>query len=264
MGEVILITSGKGGTGKTSLCASIGALLASLDKKVMLIDMDFGLRNLDVVTGLENFIFNNAFDVIKEKTDLKDALLQSKDNENMFILPAPQTKNADSITEDEFKTFINKVKDDFDYILIDSPAGIGMGFTNLISSATRVIVVTTPEVMSVRDADKVVSILKSKRVFNINILINRVRTDLEGKTDLVSVNDIEELIAADIIGVIPEDNEAYLLINHGETFEKSDSPAGKCLIKTVKRLLGEEIPLTVFGQEKGFFVKFAHIFKRKR
>ena len=263
MGEVILFTSGKGGVGKTSLVASIGAELADKNKKVLLIDMDFGLRNLDMLTGLENFIFNNVFDLIKEKCSLDEVLLESKKCSGLYILPAPQTKGADSITKEEFDTFISSIKSDFDYILIDSPSGIGVGFYNLIESADRIIVVTTPEVMSVRDADKVISILKTKRIFNINILINRLRTDLNGKDECMSVDDVLELLPAELIGVVPEDDNAYLLINHGETFNKSDSPGGISLCKTVSRISGEEIPITQFGCSEGFLRRFAHIFKRK-
>ena len=263
MGEVILLTSGKGGVGKTSLVASIGAGLVDAGKKVLLVDMDFGLRNLDIVTGMENFIFNNAFDVIKEKCSIKDAALESKNIEGLYILPAAQTKGADSITDEEFNNFICSIKDDYDYIIIDCPTGTGHGFYNVINAADRVIVVTTPEVFSVRDADKVISILKSKRIFNISILINRLRTDIKKKDALMSVDDVMEILPADLIGVIPEDDEAYMLINHGEPFNKSDSPSGTCLNKTVKRILGEDIPFIQFEHSEGFFSKFSHIFKRK-
>lgn len=263
MGEVILLTSGKGGVGKTSLVASIGAALADEGKKVLLVDMDFGLRNLDIVTGMENFIFNNALDVIKEKCSIKDAALESKNIEGLYILPAPQTKGDDSITDEEFNSFICSVKEDFDYIIIDCPSGTGQGFYNIINSADKVIVVTTPEVFAVRDADKVISILKSKRIFNIYVLINRLRTDIKAKDILMSVDDVMEILPADLIGVIPEDYNAYMLINHGEPFNRSKSPSGTCLNKIVERLLGEDIPFTQFGHSEGFFSKFSHIFKRK-
>lgn len=262
MGEVILFTSGKGGVGKTSLVASFGAEIASSNKKVLLIDMDFGLRNLDIVTGLENFIFNNAFDVITNKCTLDEAAVESKTVHGLYILPAPQTKGADSITEEEFNKFINTTKNKFDYIIIDSPSGTGKGFYNIIKSADRVMVVTTPEVMSVRDADKVISILKQERIFNIQVLINRLKVNTKVKTEFMSVEDIENILPADIIGVIPEDENAYIMINHGETFNKSSSPSGTCLRKTVSRIFGENIPLSQFGHSEGFFTKFSHIFKR--
>ena len=263
MGEVILFTSGKGGVGKTSIAASAGAHMAELGKKVLLVDMDFGLRNLDIITGLENFIFNNAFDAIKKKCKLDEAVLESRNTKGLFILPAPQTKSADSITEEEFDMFITSVKDDYDYILIDSPSGIDRGFYNVINAADRVIVVTTAEVMSCRDADKVISILKEKRIFNITVLINRLKVELMSKEEFMSVDDVMELLPADIIGIIPEDDNAYLLINHGETFNKSESPAGVSLRKVVSRIMGEDIPLTEFTHSEGFFKKFSHIFKRK-
>ena len=263
MGEVILFTSGKGGVGKTSLVASAGAQLADSDKKVLVIDMDFGLRNLDIITGLENFIFNNAFDAIKGKCKIDEAVIESKNIKGLYVLSAPQTKGADSITKDEFSSFIKNLKEEYDYILIDSPSGIGQGFYNLTNSADKVIVITTPEVMSVRDADKVISILKSERIFNINLLVNRLRTDIDEKYNLMSVEDIKEIIPADIIGIIPEDKEAYISINHGETFNKINSDAGICLRKMVSRIKGEDIPLTSFGHSEGFFKRFSHIFKRK-
>ena len=263
MGEVILFTSGKGGVGKTSLAASVGAHMAEIGKKVLIIDMDFGLRNLDIITGLENFIFNNAFDAVTGKCDLDEAVLESRNTKGLYILPAPQTKGADSIKDEEFNMFITSIKEAYDYILIDSPSGIDRGFYNIINATDRVIVVTTAEVMSCRDADKVISILKGKRIFNISVLINRFRTELMSKEEFMSVEDVMELLPADIIGVIPEDDNAYLLINHGETFNKSDSPAGISLRKVVLRIMGEDIPLTQFAHSEGFFKKFSHIFKRK-
>ena len=263
MKDIILITSAKGGTGKTAVTAALGAALAGMNEKVLLIDMNFGFRNLDVVTGLENIIFNNAFDAIKKKCALSEAAIMDKNNEGLYILPSPQTKDDSDITADEFKEFIDEIKDDFDYILIDIGGCSKTGINNVIKSVTRAVVITTAEVMSVRNNDKLISKLRHAGLFNVSMVINRLKKDLLDKNDLMSPEDVKEIISADLIGIIPEDDKAYVLINQGKTLKRDECEAAGCINNIAKRIEGEEVPLEDFGSKKGFFERFAGIFKKK-
>ena len=260
MDKVILIASGKGGTGKTVLTASIGCAVSDKDKKVLIIDMNFGLRNLDVVLGLENMILNNAFDVIKGKCSLQDAVVQDKAHENLYILLASQTKEISDITNEEFKAFIDNIKDEYDYIFIDCPSGTGI--KNLISAADKVVVITTPEIMSVRNADKLVSVIRQSRIFNINFIINRFNEKLVSKYDLMTIEDVKEVLPVDLLGIIPEEEEVYIRANQGKSFEGCGE-AGECVNRIAMRILGENIPLKDYEKSKGYLKRFAHIFRKK-
>ena len=260
MDKVILLASGKGGTGKTVLTASIGCSLSNMNYKVLLIDMNFGLRNLDVVLGLENVIFNNAFDVIKGRCILKDALVKHKEYDNLYILPAAQTKELNDITAEDFKSFIDNIKEEYDFIFIDCPSGTGI--TSLLPAADKTIIVTTPEIMSVRNADKLISVIRQLRLFNISFIINRFNEKLVSKYELMTVEDVKELLPIDLLGIIPEDDEVYIRANQGESFEGCGE-AGECVSRVAKRIAGEDIPFKDFEKSKGYLKRFAHIFKKK-
>ena len=260
MDKVILITSGKGGTGKTVLTASIGCALARQDKKILLIDMNFGFRNLDIVLGLENMIFNNAFDVIKGKCSLKDAIVQNKMYKRLFVLLAAQTKDIKDVTKEEFISFIDGIKDEYDYILIDSPPGINI--TNLIPASDRALVVTTPEATSVRNNDKLISVIRKAGLFNITFIINKYNEKLISKYELMSVEDIKELLPVELIGIIPKDDEVYIHANQGESFIESGE-AGVCIKRIASRIIGEDIPIRDFGKSKVHIKRFSNIFKKK-
>lgn len=205
MGEVIVITSGKGGVGKTTTTANIGIGLSSAGKKVLVIDTDLGLRNLDVVLGLENRIVYNLVDVIESKCRLKQAVIKDTRFENLYLLPSAQTKDKTSVSPEQMKKLIDELKDDYDFILLDCPAGIEQGFKNAIAGAQRSIVVTTPEVSSIRDADRIIGLLEASGIRKNELLINRLRVDMVRRGDMMSVEDVTEILAIDLLGVIPDD-----------------------------------------------------------
>lgn len=202
MGEVIVITSGKGGVGKTTTTANIGIGLSSAGKKVLVIDTDLGLRNLDVVLGLENRIVYNLVDVIESKCRLKQAVIKDTRFENLYLLPSAQTKDKTSVSPEQMKKLIDELKDDYDFILLDCPAGIEQGFKNAIAGAQRSIVVTTPEVSSIRDADRIIGLLEASGIRKNELLINRLRVDMVRRGDMMSVEDVTEILAIDLLGVI--------------------------------------------------------------
>ena len=202
MGEVIVITSGKGGVGKTTTTANIGIGLSSAGKKVLVIDTDLGLRNLDVVLGLENRIVYNLVDVIESKCRLKQAVIKDTRFENLYLLPSAQTKDKTSVSPEQMKKLIDELKDDYDFILLDCPAGIEQGFKNAIAGAQRSIVVTTPEVSSIRDADRIIGLLEASGIRKNELLINRLRVDMVRRGDMMSVEDVTEILAIDLLGTI--------------------------------------------------------------
>lgn len=216
MGEVIVITSGKGGVGKTTSTANIGTGLALEGKKVVLLDTDIGLRNLDVVMGLENRIVYDIVDVVEGTCRLKQALIKDKRYTGLYLLPAAQTRDKSAITPEQMLNLCEELKQEFDYILVDCPAGIEQGFKNAIAGANRAIVVTTPEVSAVRDADRIIGLLEANEVRNPKLLINRVRQDMVKRGDMMSIDDIIDILAIDLIGVVPDDEKIIVSTNKGE------------------------------------------------
>ena len=205
MGEVIVITSGKGGVGKTTTTANLGSALAMRGKKVVLLDTDIGLRNLDVVMGLENRIVYDIVDVIEGKCKLRQALIKDKRFTDLFLLPAAQTRDKDAINEDEMIRLTQRLKEEFDYIIVDCPAGIEQGFKNAIAGADRAIVVTNAEISSIRDADRIIGLLESSNIRNPELIINRIRPEMVKRGEMMDVEDILDLLSIDLIGVVPED-----------------------------------------------------------
>ena len=265
MGEVIVITSGKGGVGKTTTTANIGIGLSSAGKKVLVIDTDLGLRNLDVVLGLENRIVYNLVDVIESKCRLKQAVIKDTRFENLYLLPSAQAKHdfekADFYME-QMKKLIDELKDDYDFILLDCPAGIEQGFKNAIAGAQRSIVVTTPEVSSIRDADRIIGLLEASGIRKNELLINRLRVDMVRRGDMMSVEDVTEILAIDLLGVIPDDESVVVATNQGEPVVGEDSLAGKCYQNICRRLLGEEVPISDFNHKPGLRSKLSSLFHK--
>ena len=200
MGEVIVITSGKGGVGKTTTTANLGSSLALEGKKVALIDTDIGLRNLDVVMGLENRIVYDIVDVVEEKCKLRQALIKDKRFKELYLLPAAQTRDKSAVNEEQMIELTNKLKEEFDYILVDCPAGIEQGFKNAIAGANRAIVVTTAEISSIRDADRIIGLLESAEIKNPELVINRIRPNMVRKGEMMDVDDIVDLINTILYG----------------------------------------------------------------
>lgn len=262
MGEVIVITSGKGGVGKTTTTANIGIGLSGLGKKVLVIDTDLGLRNLDVVMGLENRIVYNIVDVIEGSCRLKQALIKDKRFPELYLLPSAQTKDKTSISSEQMKKLIEDIRDDFDYILLDCPAGIEQGFQNAIAGADRSIVVTTPEVSAIRDADRILGLLEASGIRKNELLINRLRIDMVKRGDMMSVDDVTEILAVDLLGVIPDDEQVVIATNQGEPVVGEDSLAGRSYMNICRRLLGEDVPMEDYMKPEGFLGKLSSLFHR--
>ncbi len=264
MGEVIVITSGKGGVGKTTTSANVGTALALLGKKVVLIDTDIGLRNLDVVLGLENRIVYDVVDVVEKKCRPNQAMIKDKRFDGLYLIPAAQTRDKNAVTPEQMKELCNLLKKDFDYVLIDCPAGIEQGFKNAIAGANRALVVTTPEVSAVRDADRIIGLLEANDVKNIRLIINRLRIDMVKKGDMMNVDDIIEILAIKLIGVVPDDEDIITSTNRGEpavALEKSK--AGTAYKNIARRITGEEVPMMDLDADSGFLNTLKKLFGMK-
>ena len=210
MGEVIVVTSGKGGVGKTTTVANIGTGLAMLDKRTVVVDTDIGLRNLDVILGLENRIVYNLVDVINGKCRLKQALIKDKRHPELYLLPSAQTKDKSAVSPEQMIKLTEELREEFDFVLLDCPAGIEQGFQNAIAGADRAFVVTTPEVSSIRDADRIIGLLEQNHMKKLNLIINRIRMDMVKRGEMMSVEDVTEILPIDLIGAIPDDEQIWI------------------------------------------------------
>lgn len=255
MGEVIVITSGKGGVGKTTTTANVGTGLAKLDKKVVLIDTDIGLRNLDVVMGLENRIVYNLVDVVEGSCRIKQALIKDKRYPNLYLLPSAQTRDKTAVTPEQMKKLCEELRTEFDYILMDCPAGIEQGFQNAIAGADSALVVTTPEVSAVRDADRIIGLLEAGEMKKIDLIVNRIKTDMVRRGDMMSSDDVVEILAINLIGVVPDDENVVISTNQGEPLVGNDTMAGKAYMNICRRILGEEVPYLDLTAKKGILGK---------
>ncbi|MDR0979171.1 MAG: septum site-determining protein MinD [Lachnospiraceae bacterium] len=265
MGEVIVITSGKGGVGKTTTTANLGSALALEGKKVVLIDTDIGLRNLDVVMGLENRIVYDIVDVVEEKCKLRQALIKDKRYEELFLLPAAQTRDKSAVNEEQMKKLTASLKEEFDYILIDCPAGIEQGFKNAIAGASRAIVVTTAEISAIRDADRIIGLLESSEIKNPELIVNRLRPTMVRKGEMMDVDDIIDLLSIELIGVVPDDENIITQTNKGEpVVQNRRAPSGKAYMEIAKRILGENIEVTIPGKDLGIIARIKAFFSRKK
>ncbi len=262
MSEVIVVTSGKGGVGKTTTTANVGAGLAMLNKKVVMIDTDIGLRNLDVVLGLENRIVYNLVDVVEGKCRLKQALIKHKKYPELCLLPSAQTRDKDAVTPEQMKELIEELKADFDYIILDCPAGIEQGFKNAIAGADRALVVTTPEVSAIRDADRIVGLLEANEMKQIDLIINRIRMDMVKRGDMLTVNDVCDILSIHLLGVIPDDEQVVVSTNQGEPLVGTNSLAGHAYQNICKRLEGEDIPFMDLDVKKGMLGVLKGLFKK--
>ncbi len=242
-GEVIVVTSGKGGVGKTTTTASLGAALALQGKKTLVIDADIGLRNLDVILGLENRIVFNVVDVAKGLCKPNQAIIRSKKSQNLYLLPASQTDDKDIVGEEEMKVAIDKYRREFHYILVDSPAGIEQGFKNACAGADRALIVTTPEVSAIRDADRVVGLL-SARGIDPDLLVNRIDYDMVRRGDMLSIDDVQDILGINLIGVVERDETIIVAANCGEpVVYNTKSAAGEAFSRIARRIGGEAIPI---------------------
>ena len=265
MGEAIVITSGKGGVGKTTTSANLGTALALQGKKVCLVDTDIGLRNLDVILGLENRIIYDLVDVIEGRCKVQQALVKDKRfDDGLFLLPAAQTTDKNAVNPDQMKALISDLKRDYDYILIDCPAGIEQGYKNAIAGADRAIVVTTPEISAVRDADRIIGLLEQEEIEPPKLIINRIKKQLMSSGEALDVNDITTHLSIDLLGIILDDENVIASSNKGEPVVMDPTnPAAVGYRNIARRILGESVPLmSLDSGKRGFFGKLKSIFAK--
>lgn len=262
MSEVIVVTSGKGGVGKTTTSANIGAGLAKLGKKVCLIDTDIGLRNLDVVMGLENRIVFNLVDVVEGNCRVKQALIRDKKNPGLYLMPSAQTKDKTCVSPGQMVKVVDHLREQFDYVILDCPAGIEQGFQNAIAGADRALVVTTPEVSAIRDADRIIGLLEANGFKSIDLIINRLRVDMIKRGDMMSSTDVADILSVPLIGLVPDDENVVVATNQGETLIGETSPAGYAYQNICERIIGKEVPFMNLEKGFSFWTKFSGIFHR--
>lgn len=263
MGRVIVITSGKGGVGKTTSSANLGAALAMQNQRTLLIDTDIGLRNLDVVMGLENRIVYDLVDVIEGNCKPKQAIIKDKRNDNLHLLPAAQSRDKNAVSPEQMKALIATLKEEFDYILVDCPAGIEQGFKNAISAAEEAYVVTTPEISAVRDADRIIGLLEANEIRTPKLIVNRLKMNMVKDGNMLSVEDVTDILGIQPIGIVPDDENIVISTNKGEPLVyKGESLAAKAYQNIANRTLGRETPFLDLDPKVGFFDKIKEIFKK--
>ena len=260
MGEAIVVTSGKGGVGKTTTSANLGTALALQGKKVCMVDTDIGLRNLDVVMGLENRIIYDIIDVAEGRCRLAQALVKDKRFDELYMLPAAQTKDKHDIEPDQVKRIIDDLKRDFDYVIIDCPAGIEQGFRNAVAGADAAIIVTTPENAAVRDADRVIGLLEQQRIPS-RLIINRIRPNMVKSGEMLDVDEIVQVLAVDLLGIVPDDEKVIKAANTGEpTVMDPSSRAAIAYRNIARRVLGEKVPLMQMEDKTGMMQRLRKFF----
>lgn len=261
MGEAIVITSGKGGVGKTTTSANIGTALALSGKRVCLVDTDIGLRNLDVVMGLENRIIYDIVDIVEERCKLHQALIKDKRFECLMLLPAAQTKDKAAVNPEQMKVIIKELKEDYDYVIIDCPAGIEQGFKNAVAGADKAIVVTTPETSAVRDADRIIGLLEQENIEPPKLIVNRIRTHMMKNGDMLDVDEIVSILAIELLGIVADDDDVIKASNKGEPVAFHPNTRASIAYRNIaRRILGESVPLMSLEDNKGVFTKMKKFF----
>ncbi len=265
LGQAIVVTSGKGGVGKTTTSANIGTGLAMLGKSVVIVDADIGLRNLDVVLGLENRIVYDLVDVVEGNCRLKQALIKDKRHDNLYLLPAAQTKDKTAVSPEQMLELVNELKKDFEYIIMDSPAGIEQGFKNSIAGADIALIVTTPEISAVRDADRVIGLLEAEGISNPKLIVNRIRTEMVKRGDMMNKDDIIDILAIDLLGIVPDDEGIVISTNKGEPIVMEEGTlAGRAFNNITRRITGEEVELIdLEDNQEGKFSKILKLLFNK-
>ena len=261
--RAIVVTSGKGGVGKTTTTANVGTALAQLGEKVAVVDVDVGLRNLDVVMGLESRVVFDLIDVLEGRTELRKALVRDKRVEGLYLLPAAQTRDKDALDPEGFKEVVRKLLEEegFDRVLIDSPAGIEKGFKTAAAPAEGALVVVNPEVSSVRDADRIIGMLEAMGIRENYLVINRLRPEMVRRRDMLAVEDVIEILGLKPIGIVPEDENVLISTNLGEPLVlRPNSAAGRAMYEIARRIRGEEVPFPSFNDKKGFWAALRKIF----
>lgn len=261
MGEIIVVASGKGGTGKTTAAANIGAALANAGKLTVLADMDMGLRNLDVALGLENEIVYDISDIIDGTHTLDEVLIRDLRYPNLYFIPSPQTRDASGFDEEKFTGLWDNLRNRFDYCIIDAPAGIDGGFKYSLPGADRGIIVTIPETAALRDADRVISLMEDAGIEDVRLIINRVREDMINKGIMMNVDVCMDILSIPIIGIVPDDLELLASGLRGEiAVSNPNSRAGMAFSNVAKRITGEAVPIMDFDEKKGLFKRLRKLF----
>lgn len=247
--RVIVVTSGKGGVGKTTTTANLSVALAGRGYKVVAMDADIGLRNLDLILGLENRIVYTLVDVVEGSCRLNQALVRDKRVNNLYLLPAAQTRTKDAVTPEQMTALCDELRETFDFVLVDSPAGIEGGFRNAAVAADEALVVTTPEVSAVRDADRIIGMLESLGKSPIRLIVNRLRPDMVKRGEMLNVQDVLDILAVDLVGVVPNDDSVIEAANKGEPLTlSSTTPASQAFSNIALRILGEDVPFLNFEE----------------
>lgn len=263
-GQVVTITSGKGGVGKTTLSANVSAALAKLGKKTVVVDTDVGLRNLDIVMGLENRIVFDLVDVVEGRCDLSKACIRDKRIPTLQLLPAAQTRDKSAVSPDAMRKVCDDLRSLCDYVIIDSPAGIEGGFETATVGADHIIIVVTPHVSSVRDADRVIGLLEARDKHDIRLVVNRLQPEMVRRGEMLDISDLLEILAVDLLGIVIEDQYIVESSNRGELATlNAESPAGQEYQNIARRMLGEEVPFMTLDDTSGLFQRFFRMFKSK-
>ncbi len=266
--KVLVVTSGKGGVGKTTITANLGCTLAKMGEKVALIDADIGLKNLDVVLGLENRVVYTLLDVVQGRVKPQEALVRHKVLRNMYLLAASQIATKEMVSPEDMKALVKELERDFDYILIDSPAGIERGFRNAVSPAHMALVVTTPELTAISDADRVIGLLENFGFDDdsIKLVINRVKPKMIKSGDMLTQDDIKSALALDVLGIIPDSEDVIIATNKGIPVVLDGVPLTSTFENIARRLQGEAVPVEKdlkVSENKGFWDFFKHLFRRR-
>lgn len=254
--KVITITSGKGGVGKTTITANLAAALAMMGNKVVTIDADIGLRNLDVVMGLENRIVYDLVDVVEGRCRIRQAMIKDKRQPELYLIPAAQTRDKNAVSPSDMVLVCDQLRDEMDFVLLDSPAGIERGFRNALAPADQVLIVTNPEVSAVRDADRIVGLVEAEEKGPARLIINRLKPAMVARGDMLSIEDVLDILMIDLIGVVPEDEAVLVASNQGMPIAMASvngSSAGQSFRNIARRLQGEEVPLLDFMAKNNFW-----------
>lgn len=264
MGKVIVITSGKGGVGKTTSTANIGTALALIGKTVVIIDADVGLRNLDVVMGLESRVVFTSMDVIEKKCDIDKALVKDRRVEDLMLLAASQRNRKDDIKPQQMQDICYRLKEEYDFVLIDSPAGIEQGFHNAAAGAEEAIIITTPDVSAIRDADRIIGLLQNQDINPISLILNRLSPTLVKKGNMISKNDVLDILNIDLLGIVPEDEGVIASTNRGVPLVHTDgSPGAEAYMRIARRMTGQRVPIPEM-REENFFSNILNWFSKKK